>query len=118
MSQVIGFAAEDRARDYLTQQNLIWLASNYSCRVGEIDLIFRDGEYIVFVEVRSRSSHAYGGAIESITPTKRRKILKAASFYLLSKKWYDKYPCRFDVLSMDGSPPTMQWIKNAFSADF
>ena len=118
MSQQIGFAAEDHARKYLSASGLIWVESNYLCRLGEIYLIMRDKEYLVFIEVRSRSSNAYGGAVQSITHSKRQKLLRTATLYLQTKKLYEKQPTRFDVLSIEGTPPQITWIKNAFGADF
>ena len=118
MSQQMGFAAEEQARKYLGQQGLTWLESNYSCRLGEIDLIMRDKEYLVFVEVRARASNAYGSAVHSVTHSKRQKLLRTATLYLQTKKLYDKLPCRFDVVSLDGNTPQLTWIKNAFGVDF
>lgn len=118
MSQQMGFAAEEHARNYLCERGLIWLESNYRCRLGEIDLIMRDKAYLVFVEVRARASCAYGGAVQSVTHGKRQKLLRTATLYLQTKKLYDKHPTRFDVLSLDGVPPQMSWIQNAFGVDF
>lgn len=118
MSQKIGFLAEQHAMDYLTSQGLLWVESNYRCRMGEIDLIMRDGDYLVFVEVRARASNAFGGAMASVTFSKKQKLIKAASFYLLVNKLQDKQPSRFDVLSMDGVPPMITWVKDAFGADY
>ena len=118
MSQLIGFAAEEQGKEYLCSQELLWVASNYQCKVGEIDLIMRDKEYLVFVEVRTRSSNQHGGGLTSITHSKRKKLIKAALFYLQTKKLLDKQACRFDVLSIDGTPSKITWIKNAFGLDF
>ena len=118
MSQKIGFLAEQQARDYLTSQGLAWLESNYRCRMGEIDLIMRDGDYLVFVEVRARRSNSFGGAAASITYSKQQKLLKTASLYLVEKKWQDKLAARFDVLSLDGTPSSITWIKNAFGSNY
>ena len=118
MSQQMGFAAEEHAREYLCAQGLTWLESNYRCRLGEIDLIMRDKAYLVFVEVRARASNKYGGAVESITHNKRQKLLRTATLYLQTKKLYDKQLSRFEVLSLDGVPPQITWIKNAFGVDF
>lgn len=114
MSQASGFAAERQAKDYLIQHGLTWIKSNFSCRLGEIDLIMQDQEYLVFVEVRSRGSCAFGLAIETIHYQKQQKLLKTANFYLLTNKLYDKQPTRFDVVSLDGKPPKITWVKNAF----
>jgi len=117
MSQQMGFAAEESARKYLCEQGLTWLESNYHCRLGEIDIIMRDKEYIVFVEVRARTSREYGGGLQSITNSKRHKLIRTATLYLQVKKLYDKHPCRFDVLSIDGITPEITWIKNAFGVE-
>lgn len=117
MSQQIGYLAEQQARDYLMAQGLAWVHSNYRCRLGEIDLIMREGDYLVFVEVRSRASNAFGGAIASITYAKRQKLIKTASLYIVKNKLQDKQAIRFDVLSMEGKPPKITWIKNAFDVD-
>lgn len=114
MSQTIGFAAEDYAKHYLLEQGLTWISSNYRSRFGEIDLIMRDKEYLVFVEVRFRVSSQFGDAIDSVTWKKQQKIIKTASWYLLTKRIQDKQPSRFDVLSLQGMPPRITWIKNAF----
>ncbi len=118
MSRKMGALAEQQACDYLVAQGLRWVVSNYSCRLGEIDLIMRDGDYLVFVEVRARASNAFGGALASITQSKRKKFIKTAALYLSVNKLHDKQPIRFDVVSMEGAPLSISWIKNAFGADF
>lgn len=118
MSRKIGSLAEQHACDYLVAQGLKWVMSNYSCRLGEIDLIMRDKDYLVFVEVRARVSNAFGGALASVTYNKRQKLIKTASLYLSVNKLNDKQPIRFDILSMEGAPPSISWVKNAFGADF
>jgi putative endonuclease len=118
LTQSIGQNAEDLAKAHLIKHGLIFVERNYSCRMGEIDLIMREGERFVFVEVRSRASSVYGSALDSITPMKQKKIIKTATFYLMTKKLIDKVPLRFDVVTFDGIPPTMNWIKNAFGLDY
>ncbi len=114
MSLQKGFVAEDLARDYLLRQGLVWKASNYRARMGEIDLIMQDGVHLVFVEVRARVDATYGGALESVTPAKQRKIMKVAAYYLQCHSASDQYPCRFDVVTLQGHPATICWIPNAF----
>ena len=114
MSQKIGLAAELKAKAHLITQGLVWIESNYRCRWGEIDLIMRDKNYLVFIEVRARQSSLFGGASASVTYHKQQKLIKTASFYSVAKKIVDKYPMRFDVLSMDGSGLQIEWLKNAF----
>lgn len=116
MSLTIGFAAEETARQYLIAQGLTFVESNYRCRLGEIDLIMRDKDYWVFVEVKARASNNYGSALESITYNKQQKLLKTASLYLLTHQLQDKARVRFDVISIEGTPPQLNWISNAFGA--
>lgn len=116
-TQQAGMLAESLAREYLVEHGLIWRASNYRCRLGEIDLVMEDGKHLVFVEVRARRSAAFGGALASVTRTKQQKLIKTAWIYLIQHKLHATHACRFDVLSLDGDPPQMQWIKNAFGTD-
>ena len=81
-------------------------------RGGEIDLIFRDGKVLVFVEVRQRSRSDFGGAAASITARKRQRLILAARHYLLKHPDTD---CRFDCVLIDGNK--LEWLRNAFSAD-
>ncbi len=118
MSRKIGSVAEQQACDYLMAQGLKWVESNYQCRVGEIDLIMRDKNCLVFIEVRARVSNAFGGALASVTYNKKQKLIKTATLFLLTEKFHDKQPIRFDVLSIQGKPPIITWIKNAFGTDF
>jgi len=110
-----GAQAEQLALQYLQQHGLKLLQANYSCRFGEIDLILQDGDTHVFVEVRLRSSNAFGGAAASIDARKQVKLLKTAQFYLSEFKRIP--PCRFDaVLMQSADTKQIEWIKNAFTA--
>lgn len=115
-----GLRFEDQARDYLSRQGLRLLESNYRCRLGEIDLVMRERDTICFIEVKFRRSLAFGGAAASITPSKQRKIVKTALFYLSAHRNLANLPLRFDALLMqqqvDGKTD-INWIKNAFYAD-
>ncbi len=107
-----GKTAESLAAIYLQQQGLTMKGSNYRCRFGEIDLIMRDGRTLVFVEVRLRSSSRFGGAANSITTAKQRKIAITAGHYL---QQHGDQACRFDVVLMDKTNlQHIEWIKNAF----
>ena len=109
-----GGAAEAAAAQFLARQGLTLTCSNYRCRMGEIDLVLRDGPTIVFVEVRLRTNPAFGGAAESIGPRKRARIIAAARHYLSARQ---DLPCRFDVVLLDRlEPPRIEWIRDAFSA--
>ena len=110
-----GQAAEQRALNYLRQQGLKLIVSNYRSRFGEIDLILRDGDVLVFTEVRLRSSEDFGGARASITVAKQAKLIKTANQYLA--KIARPPPCRFDAVLLDNvNSGTIEWIKNAFDA--
>lgn len=106
-----GDAAEALAAAFLEERGLKIVARNYRCRFGEIDLIAKSGRTLVFVEVRARTSDAFGGAAGSITPAKRRRLLATARHYLAR---YGATPaCRFDVVLLSGSPGRIEWIANA-----
>ena len=106
-----GERAEALAAVWLMERGLRISERNYRCRFGEIDLIARDGVTVVFVEVRSRGSDAYGGAAASITPAKRERLLKTARHYLAGIEPVP--PCRFDALLLTGDPPRIEWLRNA-----
>lgn len=109
-----GNAAEELACRYLEAQGLVLVTRNFRCRVGELDLIMRDAEQLVFVEVRSRRHSRYGTPAESVTRTKQQRLLRAAAFYLQGQRL--DLPCRFDVVAIlqaeDG--PCVEWIRDAF----
>jgi len=107
-----GKLAEALAADYLQARGLRLLERNYSCRLGEIDLILTDGPVLVFAEVRLRRNPAFGGAAASVTAAKRQRILRAARHYLSGRA---ERPCRFDVLLLDAlDADRIDWIKDAF----
>ena len=111
-AQISGSQAESRAANYLERPGLAILARNYRCRVGEIDLVAREGGVLVFVEVRMRADGHFGGALESVTRHKQRRIAAAASMYL---RQFSQLPrCRFDVVAMEYGD--IRWLKAAFEA--
>lgn len=118
ITQLTGQVTEEKALEYLMDKGLKLVTRNYSCRLGEIDIIMRDKNYLVFIEVRSRISMSFGGGIASITYAKRQKIIKTTSYYLIKHQLQDKHPIRFDVISIDGALGTISWIKDAFGADY
>jgi putative endonuclease len=109
-----GTVAEDLALHYLEARGLSLVTRNFRCRVGELDLIMRDGEQLVFVEVRSRRHSRYGTPAESITRTKQQRLLRAAALYLQRQRLDP--PCRFDVVAIlqTGDEPRIEWIRDAF----
>ena len=109
-----GSQAEAHAARYLEAQGLQIVQRNYSCRYGEIDLIARDGVTLVFVEVRARSSNAFGGAAASITASKREKLTRTALHYLQGTARTPQ--CRFDAVLLSDDSKPVEWIRDAFSA--
>ena len=107
-----GALAEQLAERYLVRQGLRLIERNFRCRLGEIDLIMRDGAAMVFVEVRQRSNSRFGGAIASIDLRKQQKLIAAAHYYLANSTVLP--PCRFDALLIEGD--AINWIRDAFSA--
>jgi putative endonuclease len=117
-TQEKGRVAEEQALAYLKAQGMRFIAQNYNCRLGEIDLIMQDKDHLVFIEVRSRTSSYFGGGIGSITYAKKQKIMNTASYYMLNHQKQNKYALRFDVLSIDGKSAEVTWIKDAFGVDY
>lgn len=117
LRQLSGSQAEHTAARHLEQAGLIVVARNFRVRGGEIDLICREGEVLVFVEVRLRRRNDYGGAAASISASKRRRLLLAAQIYL--QRHYRSEPaCRFDCILMQSPEGQgLNWLRNAFSAD-
>ena len=113
--RLIGQDYEQVAAKYLATQEVSTLARNFNCKLGEIDLICRDKETLVFVEVRFRKSSDYGGASGSISPAKQNKVKKAAQYYLQQHNInLNHCAIRFDVVTIDGKIDNINWIKNAF----
>ena len=114
----IGHDAEAHAERFLSRRGLAPITRNYRCRRGEIDLVMRDADTLVFVEVRRRSSRAFGGGLESVGRRKRARLVAAAEHYLMMNRIGDDRPCRFDVVAIDGPLPctTIEWVRDAFDA--
>ncbi len=112
-----GDAVEQLARDLLYSHGLQDVARNAGYRVGELDLVMRDGTTLVFVEVRYRRNAGYGGGAESIDARKRLRLVRAAQVFLSRHPRWMAAPCRFDVVEASGEPPRLQWIRDAFRAD-
>lgn len=121
-SSDIGQQTEQLALNFLQKQGLSFVAQNYRCRQGEIDLIMHDKSTLVFVEVRYRKTATYGNSAESITLKKQQKIIFAAQHYLCQAKFSSTPACRFDVVAIYPSGETksslqFDWIKNAFDGN-
>jgi putative endonuclease len=106
-----GAEAEQLAARYLQRHGLTLVQSNYHCRFGEIDLILRDKETLVFTEVRQRSRSDFGGAAASIDARKQQRLILTAQHYLATLPRIP--PCRFDAVLLDATE-NVEWVKNAF----
>lgn len=116
----VGRRAEDLAAAYLQAQGAHILLRNYRCRCGELDIVARWGvDELAIVEVRTRSSNAYGGAAASIDAGKRQRLVRAASLLLQQRRDLSRLRVRFDVVIVSdpfAEAPEIDWIKHAFSA--
>jgi putative endonuclease len=110
--QRTGQAGEDSALAHLLAAGLTLVTRNFRCKGGEIDLIMRQREVLVFVEVRARANDRHGGAAASVTARKQARLILAAQFFLLRYK--TPPACRFDVIAIDGG--ALSWLKNAIEA--
>lgn len=121
-TQAAGARYEDLALAHLQAAGLTLIERNFSCRYGEIDLVMREGEVVVFVEVRyrreARTRGGYGGGVESVDAAKRAKLVHAAEVYLARTPRLADRTCRFDVLAIagDAGTPSVDWRRNAFDA--
>ncbi|HXU30630.1 MAG TPA: YraN family protein [Thermoanaerobaculia bacterium] len=110
-----GAVGEDAAVAWLTAQGFATIERNVTNHCGEIDLVAREGETLVFVEIKARSTDAYGPAIAAVPRSKQRRLARAAGLYLATHPWDG--PCRFDVLGLDAAPSggwTYTLIRDAF----
>ena len=107
----IGTEKEQLAGAYLEKNGYEIIEYNYRCRQGEIDIIAKDGEYLVFCEVKYRSKMTSGTPFEAVDYKKQRTISRCALFYI-TKKHFENSPCRFDVVSV--TDQEIQVLKNAF----
>lgn len=113
MSRAIGARAEDRAAAYLAGEGLVLLARNYAIRGAEVDIIAREGDCVVFVEVKYRASARYAAPRESVTPAKQRRVCMAAMRYL-QETGLSEAAVRFDVIEI--TPEGLTHLRGAFLA--
>jgi len=117
--QTLGQYAESVACDFLQRRGLELIARNYRRRLGELDLVLREGGTLVIVEVRTRAREDYGGAAASVDGWKRRRIVRAAQQLLQQRRDLAALPARFDVVVVReaaGAEPRVEWIRHAFEA--
>lgn len=108
--------AEQIALDHLLKRKLKLLERNFRSAHGEVDLIMRDDDVIVFIEVRYRANNHFHTALESIDRKKCERIIATGHFYLTEKQRRSQQNYRFDVVALSGTPENIEidWIKNAF----
>lgn len=112
-----GLFFEQIALDWLQEKGLTLVQQNYTCRLGEIDLIMCDKKTLCFIEVKFRKTNAFGGTAYSIPYTKQQKITKAALSFISQNKKYHHQSCRFDALFIQpesNQQNKIEWIQNAF----
>lgn len=117
-NQLLGAAAEQIAADFLRAQGLEILERNFLRRLGELDIIARDGDVLVIAEVRTRSSDRFGGAAASVDSRKQARLIRAAHQLLQQRRELSKLRVRFDVLvvaEVGDDNPRVEWIRHAFS---
>lgn len=109
----VGTDYEDRAEVYLKEKGFQILERNFHSRNGEIDIIARDGRYLVFVEVKYRKNTASGSPLEAVTANKQKRICRTSSYYCLRYGYGTDTPCRFDVVAICGEEEILH-VENAF----
>jgi putative endonuclease len=127
-SKALGNFYESQAEAYLKKQGLKLVEKNYHSRFGEIDLIMTDKKTLCFIEVKARKNNNFGQPEEFVTPSKQRKIILTAEYFLQQSK-YKNSNCRFDIVAIthngtinsalnnaDKLQSGINWIKNAFSS--
>ncbi len=118
--QEVGRRGEEAARAFLKRRGVRILVENFVCAAGEIDLIGRDGDTLVFIEVKARTSDVFGPPHLAVHHRKQRQIIRAAQWYLAEQRT-PEVMCRFDVLALtfpeDGGIPQVDWVRDAFPAE-
>jgi putative endonuclease len=111
---------ETRAAGLLKARGLTLVARNFGGRLGEIDIIAREGDRLVFVEVRSRGNGRFSSAAGTVDKRKQQRIIRTAQLFLQHQPGYANMPCRFDVIAFEppqsGLGRRVRWIRGAFTA--
>lgn len=117
-NRLLGAHWERMAEDFLHRHGLETLERNFNCKMGEIDLVMKDGPCLVFAEIRYRRNPSHGTGAESVGKVKQSRIIRAAHRYLQLHPYRAHQVCRFDVLSLKEANGTLEvdWIRNAFTA--
>lgn len=107
----LGASAEDRAAAALIAAGYSIVARNWSCDTGELDLVARERDVLVFVEVRSRVDATHGKAAQMVSPGKQKKVTRVAGMYLMLERPRYQH-ARFDVVAVTGD--TVEIIRDAW----
>ena len=113
-----GARFEAIAEAHLEARGLVPLLRNFSCRLGELDLVMRDRDVLVVVEVRARAPTRYGSAAETVGPAKRRRIVRATQVLLAARPELARLALRFDVVAIEAAAGAerVEWLRAAFDA--
>ncbi|MDO4804715.1 MAG: YraN family protein [Lachnospiraceae bacterium] len=110
--RAVGTDFETKACEFLEAQGFSILERNFHCRQGEIDIIAREGDYLVFVEVKYRTTASQGSPLAAVGYKKQKKISRVALYYLTHYGYSEATPCRFDVVGI--SPDELVLVRDAF----
>lgn len=113
--QQSGDQAESAALAHLRAAGLTLIARNFVARGGELDLVMRDGNTLVFVEVRFRAEASHGDGLDSVSATKQRRLIAAARTFLADHAKYARWTTRFDVIALGAGG--LRWVKNVIALD-
>lgn len=119
-NRAIGDKAESLAFQFLKKRGLVPVRRNFSCRLGELDLVMRDEHCLVIIEVRYRNNRSFVSAEQSIDRHKQRRIIRTAAMFLAWNDEYATMPVRFDVVGIDldaTGNTSINWISDAFRPD-
>ena len=108
----LGTKKEQTAAKYLISNGIDIICMNFRCRIGEIDIIGKDGDFLVFFEVKYRSTPKYGLPEEAVDRRKQHRIKQTAQYFMLTHNISQDMPLRFDIVSLLGNK--IKHIRNAF----
>lgn len=116
----LGRRGQDLARRFLEASGYEIEAENYHCRIGEIDIVARQGGQLVFVEVKTRTSKQAGDPLEAVDRHKAGRLVKAAMHYIRRNRRATASNVRFDIVAVryTGEGPKLEHIPNAFGSDY
>jgi putative endonuclease len=113
----LGLEGERHAETFLRRRGLKCIERRFTTPVGEIDLVMRAGETVVFVEVKTQRDRTFKDPQEQVTPTKQQRLIRAARWFVQQKRWTDR-PCRFDVVAVvlpETGSPEIEHFPDAFA---